>query len=212
MPDICTCGATLPPDARFCHICGKPQREELVMHAAAQEAAPAPVIAAAPTPISALSVNFHNPVAVRVGLMMAAFASLLSCLPYLSLGFVIWWVSAGFFSVYVYRRRTGQLLTIGSGMRLGWITGVLTFVMMTVLFTMTLVPLSLRKGGLAGVYQDQLRNMPMSDPNMQQALKIFDTPGGLAAMIGFTLACLFAIIILLCAAGGALGAKISGRE
>src|SRR5580658_6163261 len=108
MPDTCTCGATLPPNARFCHVCGKPQRDEPVMHAAAEQAAPPPVVAAPPPAvISALSVNFHNPVAVRVGLMMAAIASLLSCMPYLSLGFFIWWVSAGFFSVYLYRRRTG---------------------------------------------------------------------------------------------------------
>ena len=23
--EFCTCGAQLPPDARFCHKCGKPQ-------------------------------------------------------------------------------------------------------------------------------------------------------------------------------------------
>ena len=27
MADFCTCGAELPPDALFCHKCGKPQRE-----------------------------------------------------------------------------------------------------------------------------------------------------------------------------------------
>ena len=27
MPDSCTCGAQLPPDALFCHKCGKPQRD-----------------------------------------------------------------------------------------------------------------------------------------------------------------------------------------
>ena len=25
VPEYCTCGAQLPPDARFCHKCGKPQ-------------------------------------------------------------------------------------------------------------------------------------------------------------------------------------------
>src|SRR6202034_1529404 len=25
VPEFCTCGAQLPPDARFCHKCGKPQ-------------------------------------------------------------------------------------------------------------------------------------------------------------------------------------------
>ena len=31
MPEFCTCGAELPPDARFCHRCGKPQREETAL-------------------------------------------------------------------------------------------------------------------------------------------------------------------------------------
>ena len=31
MPEFCTCGAELPPDSRFCHKCGKPQREEIAV-------------------------------------------------------------------------------------------------------------------------------------------------------------------------------------
>ena len=27
MPEFCSCGSELPPDALFCHKCGKPQRE-----------------------------------------------------------------------------------------------------------------------------------------------------------------------------------------
>jgi len=27
MSEFCSCGAQLPPDALFCHKCGKPQRE-----------------------------------------------------------------------------------------------------------------------------------------------------------------------------------------
>ena len=27
MPEFCSCGAQLPPDALFCHKCGKPQRD-----------------------------------------------------------------------------------------------------------------------------------------------------------------------------------------
>src|SRR5579872_904608 len=69
VPDVCTCGATLPPDARFCHKCGKPQREEDVQ---VEEqpiivAAPPPPVAAEPPPIS-----FRNRLALRVGLMTGA--------------------------------------------------------------------------------------------------------------------------------------------
>jgi hypothetical protein len=71
MPEICSCGAQLPPDARFCHKCGKPQREEplaeaLIGQMQAPLAPPAAVVAL-PVPLS-----FRNPVALRVGLLASA--------------------------------------------------------------------------------------------------------------------------------------------
>src|SRR5258708_21315931 len=67
MPDFCSCGAQLPEDARFCHKCGKPQREEIVV-----EPPPAPPAAAAPpAPGDAAAwpraPSFRHPLAWRVG-------------------------------------------------------------------------------------------------------------------------------------------------
>jgi hypothetical protein len=211
MLQICTCGAQLPPDARFCHQCGKPQRDEDIPRTI--ESPPPTPSQAPPTAPRVLrtGVNFRNADAVRIGLRMASFASLLSIVPYLNLGVAVWWTSAGFFSAYLYKRRTGQFLSVGSGLRLGWITGVLTFAIMTVLSTLTLVPLALRPGGLAAAFEGQLRSMPMNDPNLNQAMKMFESPGGMATIIVFTLLLLFAAIVILCTAGGALGAKLGGR-
>jgi hypothetical protein len=83
---------------------------------------------------------------------------------------------------------------------------------MAVLFTLSLIPLALSSGGLAAIYQEQLRNMPMQDPNMEQALRLFQTPAGIATILMFTLVLFFGIITFLCTAGGALGAKIVGRD
>src|SRR2546427_9063086 len=85
MPDFCSCGAQLPEDARFCHKCGKPQREEIVV-----EQPPSPLPAAAPALDAAAwpgAPSFHHPVAVRVGLFVASIATFL-CLA-LPFGFVI---------------------------------------------------------------------------------------------------------------------------
>src|SRR5579862_5358415 len=121
MPDYCSCGAELPPDALFCHKCGKPQREIVVPETVVPVQGPLPpprVQIPAPDP---LPLNFHNGVALRIALLVAAIATFLSFLPYLN------WLAAGFFAVFFYRRRTGYFLNMESGVRLGWITGLLMF-------------------------------------------------------------------------------------
>jgi len=220
MPEFCTCGAELPIDARFCHRCGKPQREEPPRETldlspeSVRVATPAPDRApqVTPPPSAPLRVNFHNTTAVRIGLLMAGIASLLSALPAMALGLpglAIWWLTAGFLSVYLYRRRTGQFLTVDSGLRMGWITGLLGSTITSVVFTVSVVPL-IRGGGIASLYQEQFHKMYGDDPNLQQAMKILETPSGLVLMVVFALLFFFLIITFLCTAGGALGAKLVG--
>jgi hypothetical protein len=213
MSAFCTCGAELPPDARFCHRCGKPQREEplpeTILPVIEQQlpAVEIPLRAAPPR------LNFHNPTAVRIALVMASVAALLSALPVMAaglIGLVVWWLSAGFLSVYIYRRRTGQLLTVDSGLRMGWITGLLGSAITAVLFTISVVPL-ISRGGLAVLYQEQVRKMSLNDPNVERALRILETPSGLAFFIIIALLFFFLIITFLCTAGGALGAKVAGK-
>ncbi len=207
MPEFCTCGAELPPDARFCHRCGKPQREEI-------EPEPPPVLVLA-APVQAPPPerpNFHNATAVRIGLLLASMASLLSALPVWAAGLaglVVWWLTAGFLSVYLYRRRTGQFLTVDSGLRMGWITGLMGSAISSVLFTISVIPL-IRGGSMASLYQEQLHRMSGNDANVQEALKILQTPSGLTLFVLMALLFLFLIITFLCTAGGALGAKLVG--
>ncbi|MFN7994230.1 MAG: zinc ribbon domain-containing protein [Bryobacteraceae bacterium] len=209
MPENCTCGAQLPPDARFCHRCGKPQREEIL-----EESLPVRELEIPPatTPIAAMpqGVSFHNPIAVRIGLMMASIAALLTML--LLFGFVIWWVSAGFFSVYLYRRRTGEVLSVSGGLRMGWLTGVLTFVIMTVLMTMGFVAAALQSGGLGAFYAELLRSRQFNEATIQETVRAMNNPSMLATGIILTLIFTFAMITVFCTAGGALGAKLAGKQ
>jgi hypothetical protein len=218
MPEFCTCGAQLPPDSLFCNKCGKPQREvvaaepepESVAEFVPPPAAPlapiggAPLAAAPPPP----ALNFHNLVAVRIAFVVAPVAFLLLGVPALS---VLLWIAAGFLAVFFQRRRTGVLLNVRAGVRLGWITGVLMFAITTVIFTLTVVP-AVANGGIA-LLREQLKNRP-PDPNVQEALRMLESaPGpGLATILLVSLLMLFVFITLLSMAGGALGAKFVSRH
>jgi hypothetical protein len=201
MPEYCSCGAQLPPDALFCHKCGKPQREIVVEE---PEPQPAPAfVPPAPTVREALPMNFQNPVAVRIALTVAIGATILSfVLPVLN------WIAGGFFAVLFYKRRTGSLLNVNAGVRLGWITGILAFVLSAILFTISVLP------HLGTLIQQQIRNLPPSDDPelMRQMLQFFQSGPGIATALVFSLGVMFALITLLTIAGGALGAKVMGRN
>jgi hypothetical protein len=210
MPEFCTCGAQLPPDSLFCHKCGKPQRDDIAPEPEPESEAelvpPLPLsapVAAAPQPPA---LNFHNLVAVRIAFIVAPIAFLLSWVPALNL---VLWIAAGFLAVFFHRRRTGVLLNVRAGVRLGWITGVIMFAITTVIFTLTIVPLA-ANGGIAALFRQQLKNP--TDPNVQEALRMLESAPGLATVLLAMLLMLFVFITLLSMAGGALGAKFVSRN
>src|ERR1039458_1322721 len=127
MAEYCTCGAQLPPDALFCHKCGKPQREIIApeVESNTYQAAPpaAPEIAPPPPRIEPLPLNFRNPIAVRIALVAAVSATVLSLLlP------IVNWLAAGFFAVFFYCRKTGFRMDVVAGVKIGWITGLIAYI------------------------------------------------------------------------------------
>ena len=132
----------------------------------AREDAPpdAPAVSAAPVVHVPPPLGFRNPVAVRVAFLAAGVSAVLSTLPVVGLFAIVWWISGGFLAVYLYRRRTGQSLTVRNGARIGWITGVITFAIFSILF-------ALSSRGLINAYREQLRNVPVHDPATLSALQ-----------------------------------------
>jgi hypothetical protein len=187
----------------FCHKCGKPQREFAVPEEEIIQPVEPPPLPPPPVP-QALPLNFHNPVAVRIALLVAVCATVLSFLPFLN------WIAAGFFAVFFYRRKTGNLLNVGAGARMGWITGLLMFGLWTVLFTIEQVPAALN-GRLGPLLQEQLKSLPAQDPTVQQMMSLFQTGPGIAFVLFVSLAAFFLFITGLSVAGGAIGAKLVGR-
>ena len=199
VPEFCTCGAELPPDARFCHKCAKPQRDEPVAVELEPPAPPPPAPSLPPAPPK--PIGFHNPLAVRLGFMTAMLASFFNVL--LFYAFPLWLVAAGFLCVYVYQRRTGEALTMNNGARIGWITGLFSFIAYTVLSTLTVISL---------IQSGEYLKLVKSNPVFQQQQQLLDTPGLLVFEVVFILTLLFVVFTALAIAGGVLGAKLLGKD
>ena len=214
MPDFCSCGAQLPPDARFCHKCGKPQFDYPNVQEESIEPAPPQIPAILlPPPASAPEISFHNRVAVRVGFLtaMAAVLLFMAPLPFPFVRLLLAFGAAGFLAVYVYSRRTGQVLSIRSGARMGWITGIFSFTIITVLFTFVMAAIS-SQGGLAAFFRQHRDQLAASGAQVDVFLQALDDPSALAGGIVFLLMMLFFVLTLLPTLGGALGAKMLAKE
>jgi hypothetical protein len=206
MPESCTCGAQLPPDARFCHKCGKPQRDEPEARMLAEESAPltiaAPLVeAAAPVPL-----GFRNPIALRVGLLAAALVCLTMMIPVVQYMSILWWLGAGYLSVWIYKRRTGQRLNVRGGARMGWITGLLSCGLLTLLFALLMVAIQ-QAGGLEAL-KSGLKDFAVQQSRVDEAIKVLQNPLAILR----SLLEMFVLLTLTCTAGGALGAKILSKD
>ena len=118
-------------------------------------------------------------------------------------------MGAGFMAVWMYRRRTGLPVSVGSGAKLGWITGVFSFVISTVMVTATVV-FSGEK--LAEDFRKQIDRYLVADPNYQEILRTLQNPATFATMIVFMLFFFFLLLSLASVAGGALGARFSNKQ
>ncbi len=206
----CTCGAELPDGARFCHKCGRPQRDEDRLPAAEivpQEAPPVLLPPpATPTP------GFSNPLAVRTALLFGSLSALLNSIPFVSFGCCLWLVGSGFLAVYLYSRRTGALLAVGGGAYLGWMTGLFTFV---ITIFLTGVNFAIQPGARTGFRQaieQQLQKMPAQDEIARQVIAFLTSPAGMAMFLLFYLVVAFLGMVALSIAGGALGAKVMEKD
>ncbi len=213
----CTCGAHLFEGSRFCHKCGRPVGEEpVVIPLAVQEppAPPAPALPAEAPPAGPGEINFRNSVAVRVAFLVAGIGilvnnvtSALAAGPAQFAALIALSMASGAFATWLYRRRTGQPVSVAGGARLGWITGVFSFVIVTVITTLTIAMVGADKVMDAMRDPAFTRNVPQAD---LQAL--LANPATVAFALIFALAFLFAVYTVAASVGGAVGAKMFGRE
>jgi hypothetical protein len=214
VPEFCTCGAQLPPDARFCHKCGKPQYDYPGVEE--PEAAPPPPVAEVanvpqPTFLQVSGeISFHNRLAVRIGFIAAMGAVMISVfpIPWPFVRLPLAFLAAGFLAVYLYSRRTGQTLSIRSGARMGWITGICSFTLVSIWFTVAIVAIS-SQGDFAKQLMSQL---PANDARADVIQQALSSPALILGVVVLYLLLFFVIFTALPMIGGALGAKVLEKE
>jgi hypothetical protein len=204
--EFCTCGAELPPDARFCHKCGKPQREEPVFE---EVAAPPPPSSFVPAAAIAHRIDFHNGMAVRVAFFSALLASFFNVLALPASP--LWLAASAFLCVWLYMRRAGESLTVRAGARMGWIMGLFSFVILTVVVTIGFVGV-VNSGEFQKMMNEQFSNMALPETATARMTEMMQSPGVLAITLLLSLFILFVISIAFSVAGGALGAKLLHKD
>ena len=202
-PENCTCGAKLAENARFCHLCGRPVFEPEIPEPAAPPPQPTFVQLGAsslsPGGLAQLPVSFRNPIALRVAFLMSLGVMLMTMIPVLYVLSPVWWLVAGLCGVLLYRRLTGVSLSVRAGARLGSITGVLAFLSLVVIIALT----------MAFTGNELFQEMIKQNPDASQVL---NNPPALVLASAMALVILFAMVVGMCAAGGALGARFIGRN
>jgi pheromone shutdown protein TraB len=214
VPERCTCGAELPPDALFCHKCGKPQREIVEPEppptfgprAIRMAALPPPVPDLAPAPPK--PIGFHNGPAVRVALLVGVLSILISAIgeqvapPVLA---PIWLIASGMLAAFLYKLRTGQRLSALSGARLGWISGIFGFVIVAGLLAMFLA--LLRDPNYVSLLRDQWTERGRQ-ADFDQVIAQMQHPIKMLLALGGS----FVLFVLFTTFGGAIGARLLDRD
>ncbi len=143
-------------------------------------------------------------------------AALLSTVPVVAVGCCLWMLGAGALSVWFYRRQVpGVLITPGMGMKIGALAGVFGFIGNAILTSLSFAFLR-SSGALRSAMEEQMTRQMAgnSDPKVQEMmhnmLDWMTSPQGAATMIVMIVLVLGVMFVLLCAAGGALGASMSG--
>jgi hypothetical protein len=118
----------------------------------------------------------------------------------------IWLDTVDTIARYIQTRRTGQRLNVRGGARMGWITGVISCALLTLLFAFFM--LAIRQMGGLDAIKDGLKDFAFQQASVDEALKMLQDPSRMLRSLIAT----FVMLTLTCAAGGPLGAKILSKD
>jgi zinc ribbon protein len=210
----CTCGATLPDDARFCHRCGKPQYEEDIARIQQQEVSAAPAPPQVPTGPPDARISFHNRravgVSIAVGLLAIFGFFLLSAVAPASVEVLVLplFGFAGFTAAMLYSTRSGERMTAQSGARIGFMTALWAFLVIMILATFVVIALS----------DDEMRRQFIAlassrgSSGAEQAINMFQNPRQFTRQVMGGLLVMFCLLTFPSMLGGMLGVRFRGKH
>jgi hypothetical protein len=205
------CGALVEDGVPFCRQCNAPQ----IRVATAEVVAPTELIPDSFSPRYSSSLSsavFQWPHALRA----AALAGLLGVILIIILqqAFALAMVSAGFLSVYFYRRKNPfSKLTAGIGALLGALSGILGSILVAVPCTFALISFRAREENRAAIMmalRQQLARNP--DPRAQDLLEYAKTPEGFTVMMVVLMVVMLVFFVVLSSLGGAIAAALLRRK
>lgn len=158
-----------------------------------------------------IEVSFRSALAVRVGflaasivqlvLMLVAMAHIVQLLPLVL-------AAGGAYAVVLFSRRAGRVPSIMEGARMGWITGVFSFAISTVLFTAGLV---ISGKGIVPIFEENLKTAGLDSASSNKALELIRDPQVLILFVVLMLVFNFLLVCVVSSLGGALGARLTRR-
>ncbi len=171
---------------------------------------PEPLPPPIPVPPAIVAVGFRNPLAFRIGAMTALIALLLNVVMFPACP--LWLTAAGFLGVYLYQRRSGQFLSTRSGAMMGWITGVMSFVVTSIPVIFGYVK-QITAPDFAAQLREQMSQYPFFTPALQdQMVASVQTTSGVVTQVLVLLVTLFVLFTLFPLLGGVLGSKVLSKE
>lgn len=164
-----------------------------------------------PVPVS--DVGFGDRNALRTAMLAAAITTLLMTvrLPLDAFFKIVWLLSAGFLAVYLYQKRTGQPVTLRTGVRLGWLTGLFCFMILLVLMVASAVAVW-NSAAFAEELRRQLQASAQPGVDIEDLMRFIESPTGMGVMMLSILVVAFLFFTGLPMLGGALGAKVLEKE
>lgn len=200
--------------ARFCHKCGRPLFDEpLLQEAPPEPEQPSPSIAP-PLQPTVTEISFRNRIAVNVGLAVGGMAivanqvtSLVSSMALQMLSIPMLSLLSGLFAVWLYRRRTGETLSVRNGARLGWITGVFSFMITIMIITASVALVGIDK--LQETFRDPRFASQFASSDME---RIFSDREAFTGLLIAVLGVIFVLYAITASIGGALGAKMLEKD